>query len=199
MANEQTTDRSTEIESIYESQGRELWAIFYAQCSDADRAYDALQEAFTRLHQYNNGEPIRDLRAWVLRVGRNWLHDAARRQKVAARSTEYMDRLAAEPAEPSSILGDRELHSRVREALGEQREEDREVLILRYALGWSSNRIAETLDTSASAVDMRLSRARKRLKETLPRFLQLKVVLARKSFVFGNWDGVGAIFWCHTS
>ena len=31
------------------------------------------------------------------------------------------------------------------------------------------------------------------------RFLQLKVILARKSFVFGNWDGVGAIFWCHTS
>ena len=43
------------------------------------------------------------------------------------------------------------------------------------------------------------SRSRHADRRPQTRFLQLKVILARKSFVFGNWDGVGAISWCHTS
>jgi hypothetical protein len=31
----------------------------------------------------------------------------------------------------------------------------------------------------------------------ITRFLQLAFILGRKSFVFGNGDGVGAISWCH--
>jgi RNA polymerase sigma factor CnrH len=166
MSNRQTTEWSAKVEAVYRSQGRELWALFYAQCCDADRAYDALQEAFLRLQQ-QNGAPIRDERAWLLRVGRNWLRDVARRQKVAARPSEHLDSLAGSPADPSSLVGDRELQSRVREALDRLRTEDREVLVFRYALGWSSARIAEVLDTTASAVDMRLSRARRRLAELL--------------------------------
>ena len=56
-----------------------------------------------------------------------------------------------------------ELRVQVRTALLELKDEDREVLVLRYALGWSSNRIAISMDSSPAAVDMRLSRARRRL------------------------------------
>jgi RNA polymerase sigma-70 factor (ECF subfamily) len=47
------------------------------------------------------------------------------------------------------------------------REDDRQALVLRYALNWSSARMAEVLGVSAAAVDMRLSRARRRLAELL--------------------------------
>lgn len=159
------TDGHTEsqrIEQLYKDQGRELWALFYAHCSDPERAYDALQESFLRL-QAHTGEPIRDVRAWLLRVGRNWLRDVARRKSSSTRLTDKLDEQSAEPLEPSSLLEGRELRAEVRKALKELKVEDREVLVLRYALGWSSNRIAQTMDSSAAAVDMRLSRARRRL------------------------------------
>lgn len=155
---------SARVEVLYHGQARELWALFYAQCCDADRAYDAVQEAFLRLQQHH-GAPIRDERAWLLRVGRNWLRDVARRQKVAARPSERLDGLAAGGDDPFRSACGEELQSRVREALDQLRIEDREVLVLRYALGWSSHRMASVLESSASAIDMRLSRARKRLAE----------------------------------
>lgn len=161
---------TAEIEAVYRSDGRELWALFYAQCNDPDRAYDAVQEAFTRL-QEQNGETIRDARAWLVRVGRNWLRDVARRQRIAAKPTDGLDSLPFVERngrdDPRRQLEHEELLEQVREGLAHLKEPDREVLVLRYALGWSSQRIAKVLESSPSAVDMRLSRARKRLARYL--------------------------------
>lgn len=166
MSAERSRKWPDEIEQLYKEQGRELWALFYAHCSDAERAYDALQEAFTRL-QEQNGEPIRDMRAWLLQVGRNWLRDVARRKKVAARSTESLDYHSGGEAEPDVLLARQETQEKIRAALSQLKMADREVLVLRYSLNWSSQRMAEVLETTSSAVDMRLSRARKRLAEIL--------------------------------
>lgn len=166
MSEQRDREWSAEIESFYEQQSREIWAFFYAQCNDPERAYDALQEAFVRL-QKQEGEGIRDMRAWVLHVGRNWLRDVARRQKIAAKPSEFLDDLPERADDPAQLVEKQELHGQIREILKQMREEDREVLVLRYALGWSSNRIANTLDTTPAAVDMRLSRARRRLGELL--------------------------------
>ena len=44
---------------------------------------------------------------------------------------------------------------------------DREILTFRYALEYDTNQIAELLEINATAVHMRLSRARQRLAERL--------------------------------
>ena len=158
---------SEKVEAMYRDQGRELWALFYAHCCDAERAQDALQESFLRL-QSHKGEPIRDPRAWLLRVGRNWLRDVARRKSSSVRKTDRLDEMATrQQQEPLSRMVDEETQGVVRDKLSELKAEDREVLVLRYAMGWSSNRIGESLQTSAAAVDMRLSRARRRLAAVL--------------------------------
>jgi RNA polymerase sigma-70 factor (ECF subfamily) len=155
-------DWSRTIETVYRTQAREIWALFYAHCSDPERAQDALQEAFTRL-QEQDGRTIRDIRAWLLRVGRNWLRDVARREKVRARAVDFLDATPAPGDDPLARASTEEQRVAVRAALGQLRTEDREVLVLRYAMNWSSQRIAETLNITPAAVDMRLSRARKRL------------------------------------
>ena len=164
MTNRQAAGWSAEVEAVYENHGRELWAMLYSQCCDAENAYDALQEAFTRLHE-QNGTPILDVRAWVLRVGSNWLRDVARRRKVAARNVDHLDSLPGKQYDPAANMEREELFSRVRSCLSQLRADDREVLVLRYALGWSSNQIAASLETTNSAIDMRLLRARRRLAE----------------------------------
>jgi RNA polymerase sigma factor CnrH len=166
MAKRPTKRWSAQVEQVYRAQGRELWALLYAQCNDADRAHDALQEAFTRL-QEQNGTPIRDPRAWLLRVGRNWLRDVARRQRVAARPVGFLDDVVASGSDPVAEAEHNELRQGVRDALAQLKTEDREVLVLRYGLSWSSQRIAQALDSTAPAIDMRLSRARHRLAEIL--------------------------------
>jgi RNA polymerase sigma factor (sigma-70 family) len=60
-----------------------------------------------------------------------------------------------------------EMQEQVRSALNGLRLEDREVLVLRYSLDWSSARIGEALGLTIQAVDMRLSRARRRLGDLL--------------------------------
>ncbi|MFK7778146.1 MAG: RNA polymerase sigma factor [Gimesia sp.] len=166
MPNEQAHKWSAEIEAVYLREGREIWALLYAQCSDSDRAYDALQEAFVRL-QKQEVASIRNIRAWVLTVGQNWLRDFARRQNHAARSADFLDNIVGHNSNPIDDLGQKETNSQIRLSLRQLRAEDREVLVLRYALGWSSKRMSIALDSSTSAIDMRLSRARKRLCEEL--------------------------------
>jgi RNA polymerase sigma-70 factor (ECF subfamily) len=157
-----TSGWSAQVESAYHAFGRELWALFYAQCCDNDRAYEAVQEAFVRL-QKHDGAAIHNLKGWLLEVGNNWLRDTARQASRAAQATASLDELAGDWQEPVDSLESAETRNRVRAGLRQLRPDDREVLVLRYALGWSSQRMAQALNLTASAVDMRLSRARLRL------------------------------------
>lgn len=165
MLDDQSTPWSEQIEATYKTQARELWAIFYAQCSDPERAMDAVQESFTRLQNYH-GEPIREMRKWLLRVGTNWLRDCARRKVNSVRQSDHLEAVVGSPDDSAhSNLVKQELHGEIREALRILRLEDRTVLILRYALNWSSLQMGRALEVTPQAIDMRLSRARKRLAE----------------------------------
>jgi RNA polymerase sigma-70 factor, ECF subfamily len=154
------------LDAVYRENSRELWAIFYSQCSDPERAYDAVQESFLKLHSYT-GEPIRDPRAWLLRVGQNWLRDVARRKSSSCKLTSTLDEMSNERFAPEQLMASDENRGAVREALQQMLEDDRKVLVMKYALDWSSAQMAKVMDCTAAAVDMRLSRARRRLAELL--------------------------------
>jgi RNA polymerase sigma factor (sigma-70 family) len=76
----------------------------------------------------------------------------------------------------SSLLGALQLErdsvrdrdeSRIQEALSKLAADDREVLLLTYWDGFSSVEVSDLLDTSATAIRMRLHRARKALSRLL--------------------------------
>jgi RNA polymerase sigma factor CnrH len=154
------------IESYYREHSRELWALFYAMCSDAERAYDAVQEAFLRYYDYS-GEPVRDLRAWLLRVGQNWLRDVARKKSSSCRLLPGLDDLTGQVDDPEALMALSERQAQVRVALQELNEDDRKVLVMKYSMDWSAAQMAAVMDCSPAAIDMRLSRARRRLAELL--------------------------------
>lgn len=164
---EAPSEETDQLDALYRRISRELWAIFYSQCSDSERAYDAVQESFLKLHSYT-GEPIRDPRAWLLRVGQNWLRDVARRKSSSCKLTTTLDEMTnTERFDPEQMMASEENRDVVREALKEMIEDDRKVLVMKYSLDWSSAQMATVLDCSAAAIDMRLSRARRRLAELL--------------------------------
>jgi len=165
MSSLPSANADSPLGSLYEDQARELWALFYAYCGNAERAQDAVHEAFLKLQQQT--EEIRDRRAWLRQVGQNWLRDQVRRKANSTIKSDQLDINPGHETDPALSLLNNEQQSQIRAALQQLKEGDREVLILRYALNWTSQRIGETLETSAAAVDMRLTRARQRLATEL--------------------------------
>jgi RNA polymerase sigma-70 factor, ECF subfamily len=162
--------RRAEFDALYARHGREVWAVAYARRLDADLALDVAQETFLRLwKQWEAGDAIANPRAWLLRVARNLAEDHAKSAFHRNGTQEPGVLNGAPSAEPPPLerLARAETFARIRAVLDELPPADREVLTLRYSLDYDAERIAELLGIAASAVHMRLSRARQRLADRL--------------------------------
>jgi RNA polymerase sigma-70 factor (ECF subfamily) len=159
-----------DFEALYQRHSREVWALAYARWMNADTAMDITQEAFLRLwKQWDNGEEILNPRAWLLRVARNLAEDHAKSafRRNGTHPPQTMNGVQAHDPAPLESLEREETFAQLREVLGQLAEADREILTLRYALDYNTGEIADLLAINATAVHMRLSRARQRLAERL--------------------------------
>lgn len=152
---------------------RAALAIAYACVSDAHLAGDVTQEAFVRAWQGIGklDDPGR-FRGWLGRIVRNIAADHLRaRQRI--RIVQPDDgRQVIDPA----VEADRvERRASINEALAGLDEVSRAVIVLRYYEQLASKEIAELLEMSPAAVDMRLSRARLELRERLDHLSPLSV------------------------
>jgi RNA polymerase sigma-70 factor, ECF subfamily len=162
--------KATDFEELYQRHGREVWATAYARRLDADLAMEIAQEAFLRLwREWQAGTRIDNPRAWLLRVGRNLAEDTARSsfRRNGTAEPEMLAEIIGRDDEPAGTLMRDELRATVRTVLASLPAADRDVLTLKYGLDYDATAIAEVLEIQASAVHMRLSRARQRLAERL--------------------------------
>src|SRR5260370_18757162 len=162
--------RHAEFDALYQRHSREVWALVYARWLSADIAMDITQEAFLRLwKQWEAGEQILNVRAWLLRVARNLAEDHGKSsfRRNGTQPPQAMNGVRREAPLPLERLEREETFARLREELNQLSAPDREILTLRYALDYNANQIAEMLSITVTAVHMRLSRARQRLAERL--------------------------------
>ena len=162
--------KRADFETVYERHSREVWALAYARWMNADTALDIMQEAFLRLwKQMESGEPILNPRAWLLRVARTLAEDHAKSafRRNGTHPPQTMNGVQAHGSLPLESLEREETFARLREVMEQMPKADREILTLRYALDYETGEIAELLSINATAVHMRLSRARQRLAERL--------------------------------
>jgi len=162
--------RRTAFEEVYQRHSREVWALAYARWMNADTAMDITQEAFLRLwKQWEAGEEILNPRAWLLRVARNLAEDHAKSafRRNGTHPPQTMNGVEARQPLPLESLEREETFAQMRQVLEQLPQGDREILTLRYALEYDTGRIAELLSINATAVHMRLSRARQRLADRL--------------------------------
>ena len=162
---------AADFEAIYERHSREVWALVYARWLNADMALDIMQEAFLRLwKQWQEGERIVNPRAWLLRVARNLAEDHAKSSLPPQRHAAAADdeRRAGRETRCRWIAWNAtETFGNCAPSWNSSRPADREILTLRYALDYDASEIADMLEINATAVHMRLSRARQRLAERL--------------------------------
>lgn len=160
----------TELIARYE---RSALALAYAASPDADRAADAVQESFIRAwtHLRSLKEPQR-FGAWLGNIVRNVCADQHRKRREAGEAG--LEQQAARNTDVLEELGRREAGDRVAMALAELEELTRAAIVLRYYDGLSSKEIAQLLEISPAAVDMRLMRGRHELRKLLDEDVAMK-------------------------
>jgi RNA polymerase sigma-70 factor (ECF subfamily) len=154
-----------------------------ARVDASDIVQETLLEAARKLADYLQQRPIA-FYPWLRRIAWEHLlkaqerHLTARRRSVArehrlslelsdASMLALADRLVAPGTSPSNRMLREELRDRVRTALAQLPEKDREVLVLRYVEQLSFSEIAEILAVNEGAVKMRHTRALVRLSPLL--------------------------------
>jgi RNA polymerase sigma-70 factor (ECF subfamily) len=145
-------------------------SVAYGVLGNATAAGDVVQDAFIRAWQRLSDlrEPER-FGTWVCGIVRNLAIDALRRRKptdVLGPANAVLDpgRWTINPLEE---VDRREKSRKVAEAIASLDEASRLVVTMRYYEDLSSKEIADRLEMTPAAVDMRLSRARKLLKTLL--------------------------------
>ena len=128
---------------------------------DPDLAADVVQDAFVKLYQ--RGALPDTPGAWLVTVAMNLLRNAqtmrARRSrllKVVPDAETFADR----PITPAHATESRELNRRVRTALDQMPERERQLLLLR-SVGYSYREIAQALDLQEASVGTLLARAKR--------------------------------------
>jgi RNA polymerase sigma-70 factor (ECF subfamily) len=154
-----------------------------ARVDPSDVVQEALLEAAQKLPDYLRQRPV-PFYPWLRRLA--WEHlvklhqrHLNTRKRSAAREEKQIlalpdesaltlaQRLVAPGTSPSNVLVQAELRARVRAALAQLPEGDREVLAMRYLEQLSMNEIAAVLGINEGAVKMRHTRALQRLSGVL--------------------------------
>lgn len=148
--------------------GRRLLDVGRRYCRTEAEAEDAMQDALL-----SAGKHLQDFRGegsvegWLVRMVANACHHLRRGRKNDPTLHDVSYVLTAEKANPEDSAQAGELSQALGKALLELQPQDRTIVLLAEAEGWTGPEIAERVNLSPGAVRVRLSRARAKLRETL--------------------------------
>jgi RNA polymerase sigma-70 factor (ECF subfamily) len=185
-----TTAQSRELEQELESHRRELTGYCYRMLGSAFDAEDAVQETMVRAwRSLERFEGRSALKSWLYRIATNVCLDMLSGKERRIRPLELGDaggldsplttrgeaswlepipdgQVVAD-GDPAQLAEEREtLRLAFVAALQHLPPQQRAVLILREALRWRANEVAELLETSVASVNSSLQRARASLEAT---------------------------------
>jgi RNA polymerase sigma-70 factor (ECF subfamily) len=159
---ERSLDRDARFNRIFELHHRAVQAYCLRRLPAAD-VNDATAEVFLVAWRHIDQVPKKDL-PWLYGISRNVVRNAHRSRRRRIKLQEKISGLGNEPEPGPEIQLLQHYDERaVLDALATLTSDDQEVLRLKTWEELSNGDIARVLDTSVHAVDMRVSRARKRL------------------------------------
>lgn len=153
---------------------RPVYALCLRMLRNPAEAEDATQDSFLRVHRYfGSFDPTRPVEPWLLHLAYHvcLARMQGRRPEVVADQSQAADELSTgggggEPG-PEQALQQGERSLLLRKGLAALSPQDRAILHLHYWQGLSVAELSESVAAEASAVKVRLFRARSRLREAL--------------------------------
>jgi RNA polymerase sigma-70 factor (ECF subfamily) len=148
----------------------ELVSTLWFVLGNRDDAQDAAQEAFLKCWRAQAGLPeVRNLRAWIFRVGLNAAKDLQRsawhRRARPLKGEGVM--LQGSDAPPGQALENQETLDRLRQAILRLRQEEKEVFLLRQNGELTYEQIAEIRQSPVGTVKTQMRSALQKLRQQL--------------------------------
>lgn len=157
---------------LVEAYQTSVFNLTYRMLSNRGEAEDAAQEAFLRAYQHlDRYDPSRPFKTWLLSIASNYCIDRLRKRRLTWLSID--EPLPPHPAlnsdapdpERATLLGERE--AAMESLLDGLAPDYRAAVVLKYWYDMSYTEIAESLETTESAIKSRLYRARQMLADEL--------------------------------
>lgn len=137
-----------EFTDFYRAERDALVSALALSIGDLDLATDAVDEAMVRAcSRWDQVGSMHNPPGWVFRTAKNWAITQIRRRRFLTRGDL-----------PEPVWTDSNLDLDLVRALADLPDSSREVLVLRYLLGWSQADIAAAIGTPAGTVKSRLNR-----------------------------------------
>jgi len=159
-----------EHDRIYRAHRPRILGLCRLLLRDPDEAQDVAQEVFLRaFERLRTEEPPTVWEAWLVRVAINACRDRQRSGwwKSRNKNVDLDDNVAgaAPSTEAETIASER--RNRIWQQLRRLKAKQRNVFVLRYVEGWSTNEVAEALGLSAGSVKTHLFRAVRHLRKVM--------------------------------
>ncbi len=157
---------------LVESYQQHVYNLTYRMLNNVGEAEDAAQETFLRAYQHlDRYDPERSFKTWILSIASNHCIDRIRKRRMTLLSIDeplppHPELVSKTTGPEESLLMD-ERNALIQDLLEELPNDYRAAVILRYWYDMSYTEIAETLETTESAIKSRLFRARQTLAEKL--------------------------------
>jgi RNA polymerase sigma-70 factor (ECF subfamily) len=152
---------------IVDAYQRPVYNLCYRMLGDAADAEDAAQETFLRAYtKLNTYKHDRKFSSWLLSIASHYCIDLLRRRRYQFISLDDLPPwrwLPTADPQPEEVALTREAHHTLDTLLDSLPSDYRAAVILRYWYEMSYDEIAETLNTTVSAIKSRLFRARQML------------------------------------
>lgn len=154
---------------IVDAYQRPVYNLCYRMLGDAVEAEDAAQETFLRAYtKIDTYSPGRKFSSWLFSIASHYCIDRLRKRRYQLISWDDLPPWRWLPdtgPQPEEATLKREAKDTLRDLLHTLPPDYRAATILRYWHDMSYDEIAETMDTSVSAIKSRLFRARQMLAE----------------------------------
>jgi RNA polymerase sigma-70 factor, ECF subfamily len=160
-----------QVVTLYQAKIAQLASRLLGWRADVD---DVVQDVFlTALSKAHTFRGDASLWTWLTAITVNRCRSQQRRRALFERFVKW-SRTRTPPAAPAadrSLIGD-ESAQQVQQAVAVLPVKDREVIVLSYLEGQTPAQMSQTLGLSINAVEVRLHRARKKLKAILTDFAE---------------------------
>jgi len=140
------------IRDLYLRHKANVFRYLFYQVGDSQAAEDLTSEVFIRMIRgLPSYQPRGSFQAWLYQIAHNLAIDYHRKEKANSRLP-LMEDLVADGDDPLETV-DRQLdNQRLQRALAQLNQAQREVLVLRFILGFPIEQTAQTLKCSEDAV-----------------------------------------------
>lgn len=152
----------TTFAQLYEDNYKALYNYVYMRLLHRQEAEDIVSDVFMKaLDAYDTYDPaVSSERTWLFRIAKNRLTDYYRRRAINPVQVMEDEALSAIPGEDRELEAIQDDTNRIVYCvLKELRDEEREILLMRYIQGLKNPEIARELGIAEKAVSERIRRA----------------------------------------